>query len=136
MLVTSGLAMDLCSERFMDALPRTVIAPPGIVGIDALPLGILRGQHAPLAATHDDVEHGIDYLAHIECSWATSRFCQGSVKVVKCVILNRSEGSSRTRDRLFAAAQSDNMGNLAALNGTLTEPCGFAKGIKGLIQSH
>ncbi len=47
---------------------------------------------------------------------------QGCVKVGKCVILNRSEGSFRTRDRTLRCAQSDNLAGNRVLDRTLTEP--------------
>jgi hypothetical protein len=76
MLVPSCLATNLGSKCVVDAVPRPVIAPLGVVEGDALPFGILVWQHPPLAATHDDVQDGIDHRVHIECARATTRLCQ------------------------------------------------------------
>lgn len=43
--------------------------------VDALPLWVLLGQHPPLNATHDNVQDGIDHLAHVQAPGASTWLC-------------------------------------------------------------
>ena len=58
----------------MQALPSAIVAPTAEVVINALPVGKLLRQHAPLNAPDDDIEDGIDDLAHIKLAWTASGF--------------------------------------------------------------
>ena len=74
MLVASSLAADLRTQRVVKALPSTIVAPTAEVVINALPVGEFLWQHAPLNASDDDIEDGIDDLAHIKLAWTASGF--------------------------------------------------------------
>ncbi len=65
MLMMSRLPTNLRPKPVMDPLPGAIIAPFGVVEVNALPFGILTREHAPLAAADDDVEDGIEHRAHL-----------------------------------------------------------------------
>ncbi len=50
------------AQGVMDALPGSIVAPRAEVEIDALPFGIVFGQHAPLCSSDNDEQDGIDDL--------------------------------------------------------------------------
>src|SRR5690348_15239571 len=60
----SGLSPDLyavsLAERCGDILPQVVATPLGEVIVDGLPLGVVFGQKAPLAAGAQQVQAGVD----------------------------------------------------------------------------
>jgi hypothetical protein len=58
----------------MNTLPSSVIAPDAKVIVDALPLWVILGQHAPLGATDQNVQERIDDLAHLQASWSATGF--------------------------------------------------------------
>src|SRR5215216_4101486 len=69
MLVPTRTAAHLCAQAVVDALPRPVIAPDAEIMVDAFPVRIVLGQHAPLGARDQNVEDRIDDLAHIQAAW-------------------------------------------------------------------
>src|SRR5947209_20091793 len=52
-------------DGVMKALPVAALTPEPEVIIDALPVRVLLRQHAPLDASDDEVEQGVDDLAHL-----------------------------------------------------------------------
>jgi hypothetical protein len=74
-LMASGLATDLGAQPIVDALPSPIIAPHPKVRVEALPLGIVLGQHPPLTARNDNLEHRIDQLTHVQTAWSASGLC-------------------------------------------------------------
>ena len=77
MLVASGLSADLRSQGVVQALPGSIVTPEAKVVVNALPVREFLGQHAPLNATDDYIEDGIDDLAHIKFAWSASGFGRG-----------------------------------------------------------
>src|SRR4029434_9271352 len=55
---------DACASRIVDAHPYPLAFPGAQVMIDALPLGEIRGQHAPLDPTFGDIKNGIEHGPH------------------------------------------------------------------------
>lgn len=74
MLVPSRKTSHLRPQRVMDALPGAISTPLAKISVDALPFGILLGQHAPLDAAHRNVQDGIDDLPHIQAAGSSTRF--------------------------------------------------------------
>ncbi len=56
----------------MQPLSGAIIAPFAEVEIDALPLGIVLGQHAPLRSSDDNIQDGVDDLAHVQAAWSST----------------------------------------------------------------
>ncbi len=75
MLMAPGTAADLGAQRVVDALPGGVVAPPAEVVVAGLPFRIVLGQHAPLGTRDDDVQDGVDDLAHVNTAGAATGFC-------------------------------------------------------------
>jgi len=44
--------------------------------VPALPLRIVTRQPAPLTTRPDDLQEGLDHLAHLQPSWASTGFCR------------------------------------------------------------
>jgi len=55
-------------------LPGMIVAASPKTAIDALPFGLLFGQHAPLDAAHDHIQDSIDDLAHLQAAQSSSGF--------------------------------------------------------------
>src|SRR4029434_4503064 len=61
----------------MDAHPYPLAFPGAQVMIDALPLGEIRGQHAPLDPTFGDIKNGIEHVPHAQGALASPAFGGG-----------------------------------------------------------
>ena len=70
----ASAAPDFCPQPVVDALPGAVIAPNTEVMVDTLPVRIILGQHTPLGASDQNIQDGIDDLAHVQAAWSTTRF--------------------------------------------------------------
>jgi len=62
------------TQAIVDTLPGAIITPNPEVMLDAFPLRVVRGQHAPLGATNQNIQNGIDDLAHLQVAWPTTQF--------------------------------------------------------------
>ncbi len=74
MLVPTSPPTYLGAQGIVDALPGAIITPNPEVMVDAFPLRIVFGQHAPLSATDQNVQDRIDDLAHIQAAWPATGF--------------------------------------------------------------
>jgi hypothetical protein len=74
MLMPAGLVAHLCAQRVVDTLSGAVIPPDTEVMVDALPVRIVLGQHAPLRAADQNVQHRIQDLAHVQAARPPARF--------------------------------------------------------------
>src|SRR5207244_7970916 len=60
----------------MDPLPCSINLALLEVGVHALPRWVLPRQHAPLTATHDNVQDRIDDRSHLQAARSSSRLCR------------------------------------------------------------
>ena len=74
--VAPRAAAHLGAQGVVDALPRAIVAPLAEIVVDGLPFGIVMRQHAPLTAGDDDVQDGVDDVAHVDAPGAAARFCR------------------------------------------------------------
>src|SRR5215470_4240072 len=65
---------DACAYRIVDAHPDPLAFPAAQVMIDALPLGEIRGQHAPLDPALGDIKTDIEYSSHAQGARASHAF--------------------------------------------------------------
>ena len=77
MRVATGLSPHRRTQGVIDALPGTIITLHTNIMVDRLPLWIVFWQHPPLDATHDEIEHRVDHLAHVQTARTTARFGGG-----------------------------------------------------------
>src|SRR5947209_3870459 len=66
LLMTTGSATDLGTQRVVKPLPRSIITPLLKVGVHTLPCWILPRQHPPLASTDDNIQDRIDNRSHVQ----------------------------------------------------------------------
>src|SRR5690606_15183288 len=64
-------------EGVVDASERTVVAPPGEVGVDGLPVGEVAGEVAPRARALVEVEDGVEDAAEADGAVAAPGALQG-----------------------------------------------------------
>ncbi len=73
-LMTTSTLAYLSTKRVMHALPRAIIAKLVKVRRDALPAGIVLGQHAPLISCHRQVQERVQNGPHTQRPGASSCF--------------------------------------------------------------
>src|SRR5579859_5277186 len=90
MLVSSCTLSDLGSQPVMDTLPGSIIPKLLKVGIDALPFGRVRWNHAPLASSDREIQDRIDHRSHTQRPGTPSRLCRRD-QVFDTIPLNVSQ---------------------------------------------
>ena len=75
-LFAGGLAR-LIAQAVVYPLDGSIVAPLGEVVVDAVPLGEVAGQHAPLAAGAEQVEHRVEHVAQAELPLASTGLGRG-----------------------------------------------------------
>ncbi len=73
--VTSRFPAHRRPQRIVDVLPRAIVTPLPEIMRDALPLRIVFRHHAPLAAAHHNIQHGMHHLPHIQAARSATRLC-------------------------------------------------------------
>ena len=69
------LPADLGSQRVVNSLPRSIIAPLLEVRVHTLPRWILVRQHPPLTATYHEIQDPIDDRSHVQRARSSSGLC-------------------------------------------------------------
>src|SRR5262245_66620207 len=73
MFVSAFVLADLGTHGIVEALPVAAVAPLRKVPIDAIVVGILMREHAPLDPPVNDKKDGIDDDSNIEDTTTTTR---------------------------------------------------------------
>ena len=71
-VVAALLLAHVGAPGVVDPLPVPAVAPLADIPVDALPLGILMGEHPPFNAPIDDIKERIDHRAHIQLAVAST----------------------------------------------------------------
>ena len=65
---------DACASWIVDSDPHPLEFPGSQVRIDALPLGEIGGQHAPLEPPFGHLKDGIEHSPHTPCAGSSTAF--------------------------------------------------------------
>src|SRR5690606_34398003 len=90
-LFAGGLP-DLAAQLVVEELDGPIITPPREVVVNAVPLGKVRRQHAPLAAGAQQIEDRVEHGAHGQLALAAAELLRGYERFDKQPLLVREVG--------------------------------------------